>query len=79
MIRETISQNTLPKLAQDTQVEIGQLDGNSILLGASALLANNYALLFNPPLPREQEASSPYPRPGANWRMIPGQTNRNPA
>src|SRR4030042_1169422 len=36
----------LPRLAKETQVEIGQLGVNSIILGASAMLANNYSLLF---------------------------------
>jgi len=46
-IRETLMRSCLPHLAQDTQVEIGHLDGNGIILGASAALANNYALLFS--------------------------------
>jgi hypothetical protein len=41
-----VSKTTLPRMAQQTQVEIGQLGVNSIVLGASAMLANNYALLF---------------------------------
>jgi predicted NBD/HSP70 family sugar kinase len=45
-IHQTIARHTLPRLAQDTQVEIGRLGGNGILLGASALLANNFSLLF---------------------------------
>ncbi len=47
-IRERITTTTLSRLAQQTQIEIGQLGENSILLGASAILANNYSLLFNP-------------------------------
>jgi glucokinase-like ROK family protein len=46
-IRESMFRATLSKLAQDTLVEIGQLGGNGIILGASALLANDYALLFS--------------------------------
>jgi len=46
-IRKTIARATLSMLAQDTQVEIGQLGVNGIILGASALLVNNYSLLFN--------------------------------
>jgi glucokinase-like ROK family protein len=46
-IRRTLSANTLPRLARDTQVEIGQLGADGVILGASALLANNYSLLFN--------------------------------
>ncbi len=46
-IQAMISRTTLSRLAQDTQVELGQLGVNSIVLGASAMLANNYSLLFN--------------------------------
>jgi N-acetylglucosamine repressor len=46
-VRATILRSCLPHLAQDTQVEIGHLNGNGIILGASAALANNYALLFS--------------------------------
>ncbi len=46
-IKEMITTTTLARLAQETQVEIGQLGENSIILGASAMLANNYALLFD--------------------------------
>jgi N-acetylglucosamine repressor len=45
-IQRTISQATLSRLAQETKVEIGQLGGNSIILGSSAMLANNFSLLF---------------------------------
>ena len=45
-ICEMVSKTTLPRMAQQTRVEIGQLGVNSIVLGASAMLANNYALLF---------------------------------
>jgi predicted NBD/HSP70 family sugar kinase len=45
-IQEMITQTTLSRLAQETQIEIGQLGGNNIILGASAMLANNYSLLF---------------------------------
>ncbi len=48
-IRERTNVTTLTRLAQETQIEIGMLGENSILLGASAVLANNYALLFDPP------------------------------
>ncbi|OGO61632.1 MAG: hypothetical protein A2032_05760 [Chloroflexi bacterium RBG_19FT_COMBO_49_13] len=47
-IRGEVTQRTLSRLAQDTQIEIGQLGGNNIILGASAMLANNYSLLFKP-------------------------------
>lgn len=46
VIQETVSQNTLPKLAQDTRIEIAKLGSNNVILGASALLYNNYSLLF---------------------------------
>jgi glucokinase-like ROK family protein len=45
-IQTMITRTTLPRLAKETQVEIGQLGVNSIILGASAMLANNYSLLF---------------------------------
>jgi N-acetylglucosamine repressor len=45
-IQGMITQTTLSRLAQETQIEIGQLGGNNIILGASAMLANNYSLLF---------------------------------
>jgi glucokinase-like ROK family protein len=46
-IRETIAQTSLSRLAQETLVDIGQLGGNRIVLGASALLLGDYSLLFN--------------------------------
>ncbi len=46
VIQETVSLNTLPKLAQDTQIELAKLGSNNVILGASALLSNNYSLLF---------------------------------
>lgn len=46
VIRRTISSNTLSRLATDTRVEIGQLGDEGVIQGASALLANNYSLLF---------------------------------
>jgi predicted NBD/HSP70 family sugar kinase len=45
-IAETMSHAALTGLVEETTVEIGRLEGNGILLGASALLANNYMLLF---------------------------------
>ncbi len=45
-VRETMLRSSLPRLAHDTRVEIGQLGENVIILGASALLANNYSLLL---------------------------------
>jgi glucokinase-like ROK family protein len=53
-IRGSMVHTTLAKLAQDTRVEIGQLGENGIILGASALLANDYSLLFSQQLPRDQ-------------------------
>jgi N-acetylglucosamine repressor len=44
---ESVLRSSLSKPAQDTVIEIGQLDGNGIILGASAILANDYSLLFN--------------------------------
>lgn len=46
-IRESMYRATLSKLAQETVVEIGQLEGNGVILGASAILANDYTSLFN--------------------------------
>ena len=46
-IRETMAQTSLSRMAQETQVDIGQLGGNRIVLGASALLLGDYSLLFN--------------------------------
>jgi N-acetylglucosamine repressor len=45
-IRETVSHMTLARLAQDTQIEIGELGENGIILGASAILLKDYSLLF---------------------------------
>ncbi len=47
VIQGIFSQATLSRLAQETRIEIGQLGENNIILGASAMLANNYSLLFN--------------------------------
>ena len=47
VIQGIVSQATLSRLAQETRIEIGQLGENNIILGASAMLANNYSLLFN--------------------------------
>lgn len=47
-IQEMITTTTLSRLAQETQIEIGQLGENSIILGASAMLANDFSLLFKP-------------------------------
>ncbi len=46
-IREMITTTTLQRLAQETQIEFGRLGENSIILGASAMLANNYSMLFD--------------------------------
>ncbi len=45
-IRETVAQTALSILAQETRIEISRLGENGILLGASALLLKDYALLF---------------------------------
>ena len=47
VVQETVAPNTLSRLAKDTQVQFGQLGEDGIILGASAMLANNYALLFS--------------------------------
>jgi predicted NBD/HSP70 family sugar kinase len=46
-VQETVLKTSLPRLSQDTRVEIGLLGENAIILGASALLVNNYSLLFS--------------------------------
>ena len=46
VVQDTVSQNTFSRLAVDTRVEFGQLGENGIILGASAMLANNSPLLF---------------------------------
>lgn len=46
-IQETMSRTSMIGLAQNTCIEIGQLGENSVVLGASAHLINNYALLFD--------------------------------
>ena len=45
-IQGMISQTSLSRMAQETQIKIGKLGENDIILGASAMLANNYSLLF---------------------------------
>lgn len=46
-IRSTMKESCLSGLAQNTHIKVGTLGKNVIALGASALLANNYDLLFN--------------------------------
>jgi N-acetylglucosamine repressor len=45
-IREAISQHSFSRLVNETQVAVGQLGRDSILLGASAVLISHYSLLF---------------------------------
>jgi N-acetylglucosamine repressor len=45
-VQEAMSQNTLSRLSKETQLRVGQLGKDSILLGASAILINHYSLLF---------------------------------
>jgi glucokinase-like ROK family protein len=45
-IQETVAQTSLYGLAKETQVELGELGQNAVLLGASALLSSDYSLLF---------------------------------
>jgi predicted NBD/HSP70 family sugar kinase len=47
-IRETMLKTSLFGIANDTRVEIGMLDRDGIILGATALLSSNYSLLFSP-------------------------------
>jgi N-acetylglucosamine repressor len=51
-IHAVVSRTTLSRMAQETKIEIGQLGGNDIILGASAMLASNYSLLFKSQPPR---------------------------
>ena len=46
VIRETVAQTSLYGLAKETQVEIGELGPNAVVLGASALLSSDYSLFF---------------------------------
>jgi glucokinase-like ROK family protein len=46
VIQQTMLENTLSRLAEPTSIEIGRLENNATLLGAIALLVNNYSLLF---------------------------------
>ncbi len=47
-VKETLSHTMLARLVQSTQVQVGQLGRNDVVLGASALILKNYALLFQP-------------------------------
>ena len=47
IIRDTMNQAALARIAQNTQIEIGQLDFRACILGASAfMLLDDYSLLF---------------------------------
>jgi N-acetylglucosamine repressor len=46
-IKNTMMNSCLAEAAQATRVEIGQLSENGIILGTSAIMVNNYSLLFN--------------------------------
>lgn len=46
VIRETMYQYSLKRPLQNTTIQIAQSGENSIILGATAMLANNYSLLF---------------------------------
>jgi len=49
-IKDTISGSALTRLAQDTQLEIGQLDYRGCILGASAyMMLEDYSLLYRLP------------------------------
>jgi predicted NBD/HSP70 family sugar kinase len=45
-VKKAMTQTTLSHLAQDTDIQIGSLRDNDVILGASALLASNYSLLL---------------------------------
>jgi glucokinase-like ROK family protein len=46
IIRATLAQSTLTRLARDTRVEYAQLGRHEIVLGAAALVLKDYSLLF---------------------------------
>jgi predicted NBD/HSP70 family sugar kinase len=46
VILETANRNMLPRLTQEISIEVGRLKDNEAILGATALLANNYSFLF---------------------------------
>jgi len=46
-IRRVVELSSLASLVKETHINIGRLGGNRIALGASALLLNDYSLLFN--------------------------------
>jgi glucokinase-like ROK family protein len=46
VIQRTMLENSLSRLAKLTSIEIGRLENNATLLGAIALLVDNYSLLF---------------------------------
>lgn len=45
-IKEVMHQYSLSTMSQNTQIEIGRLGENGIIMGTSAMLVNNYSLLF---------------------------------
>jgi predicted NBD/HSP70 family sugar kinase len=45
-VLETANRNMLPRLTQEISIEIGRLKDNEAILGATALVANNYSFLF---------------------------------
>jgi glucokinase-like ROK family protein len=46
-IREVMMRYSLDRLMENTDVKIGHLGENAIILGATAVFANNYSYLFN--------------------------------
>jgi N-acetylglucosamine repressor len=46
VLRETVSGHSFSRLVNETRVDFGHLGKDSILLGASAVLINQYSLLF---------------------------------
>ena len=45
-VQKNVRRNILPRLAQEISIEIGHLKNNEAILGAAAVMASNYALLF---------------------------------
>jgi N-acetylglucosamine repressor len=51
VVYQTMMKSTLPHQGRDTHLHTGTLRDNDVILGASALLAGNYALLMRQPSP----------------------------
>ncbi len=54
-IRKVMMSYSLDRLVENTDVKIGQLGENAIILGATAVFANNYSYLFNEHINPDQQ------------------------